>query len=135
MRLALGIAATVAGIVPQKAEAKRDVCHTRVCNERVAMDRCSQNRPRWCVERAILTYRFTGWRSSWMRRIPACESGWNPYAVNGGGSGSTGLYQFMPSTWSSTPYGRRSIYSAKWQSLAAAWMLRVGRAPGEWSCR
>lgn len=133
MRLALGIVASVAAMVPQKAEAKRDVCHTRSCNERVAMDRCSQKRPRWCVERAILTYRFHGWQSSWMRRIPACESGWNPYAVNGGGSGSSGLYQFMPSTWAGLPYRRYSVFSAKWNSLAAAYMVRHGRT-GEWVC-
>jgi hypothetical protein len=30
------------------------------------------------------------------------ESGLDPYAHNSGGSGATGLYQFMPATWSRT---------------------------------
>lgn len=108
-------------------------CGTHRCFERVAARKCSQTRPRWCVERAIVTYRLTGWEAAWMRRIPGCESGWNPYNRNGG-SGSTGLFQFLPSTWATTRYARRSIWSAKWQALAAAWMLRQGRA-GEWVCR
>lgn len=97
------------------------------------MHRCSQTRPRWCVERAIITYRLSGWQSAWMRRVYLCESGGNPYARNP--SGSSGLYQFLPSTWATTPYAARSIWSAKWQSLAAAWMVgRAGRS-SEWVCR
>jgi hypothetical protein len=30
-------------------------------------------------------------------------------------------------------YAQHSPYSAKWSSLAAAWMQRVGRG-GEWAC-
>ena len=64
------------------------------------------------------------------------ESGLSPYARNAGGSGATGLYQFMPSTWSRTlarmGVGTRSIYSAKWQARAAAWKFRHDGF-GEWS--
>jgi hypothetical protein len=67
-----------------------------------------------------------------MLSVSMCESTWNRFAVNGS-SGSTGLFQFIPSTWATTPYGGRDIYSAKWQSLAAAWMWRQGRS-GEWVC-
>lgn len=43
-----------------------------------------------------------------------------------------GLFQFSWSTWGTTPYARRgSPKSAKWSSLAAAWMERHGRS-GEW---
>lgn len=129
--VALSIAATCAAAAPASAHGRG--CHTAACKERVAAKKCSQARPRWCVERAIVTYRLAGWQAAWMRRIPACESRWDPYARNP--SGSSGLYQFLPSTWRTTPYGRHSIWSAKWQALAAAWMLRVGRAPGEWSCK
>lgn len=94
---------------------------------------CSQRNPRACIERAILTYRLRGWQAAWMRRVARCESRMNPYARNP--SGATGLFQFMPSTWRSTPYGRYSITSAKYQALAAAWMLaRAGRSR-EWVCR
>jgi soluble lytic murein transglycosylase-like protein len=75
--------------------------------------------------------RLGGWKRAWMLRIPACESTWNPYARNP--SGSSGLYQFMPSTWAGTPYGHRPIFSAFWQPYAAAWMLDQGRT-GEWVC-
>ena len=64
-------------------------------------------------------------------------TGLNPYARNGGGSGASGLYQFMPSTWSSTlarmgMHKSRSIYSARWQARAAAWKFRHD-GYGEWS--
>lgn len=76
--------------------------------------------------------RLTGWRRAWMLRIPWCESRWNPWAVSRGGH--VGLYQFARSTWATTPYRRRWIFSARWQAFAAAWMLAQGRA-GEWACR
>ena len=111
------------------------------------MHRCSQIRPRWCVERAIITYRLSGWQAAWMRRVYLCESGGNPYAYYGHpqnraptdviyrGDISAGLYEFKPSTWATQPYAARSIWSAKWQSLAAAWMTgRAGRS-SEWACR
>lgn len=107
------------------------VCRTASCVERVAGKRCSQRNPRACVKRAILAYHLSGWQSSWMYRVAGCESTWNPYAHNS--SGASGLYQFLPSTWATTPYGRHSIWSAKWQALAAAWMLRQGRSR-EWEC-
>lgn len=106
-------------------------CQTQRCNERVARYRCSQAQPRWCVIRAILTYRLSSWQAAWMHRVARCESGWNPYARNP--SGSSGLFQFLPSTFVGTPYARHSIWSAKYQALAAAWMVRQGRQR-EWVC-
>jgi soluble lytic murein transglycosylase-like protein len=49
-------------------------------------------------------------------------------------SGASGLMQFMPSTWQTTPYRRRSIWSAKYNALAGGWMHSAGRG-NEWSCR
>lgn len=118
-------------------------CNTAACEKRVA-DRhhrqaerkwirlCSQTRPRACVERAIVTYRLTGWQAAWMRRVPQCESHYNPYAHNP--SGSSGLYQFMPGTWATTRYARHSIWSAKWSSLAAADFARRGLTH-HWVCK
>jgi hypothetical protein len=140
---ALLVAAALCAATTPAAEAHHtDGCLTRACDlrvtakqhaerERVLIRRCGQRTPRWCVERAIHTYRLGGWRAAWMRRVPGCESRWNPYAYNP--SGATGLFQFLPSTWTTTRYGRRSITSAKWQALAAAWMLRQGRSR-EWVC-
>lgn len=83
-----------------------------------------------CIHGAALTY---GADESWMLRVSYCESTWNRYATNGS-SGSTGLFQFLPSTWATTPYAGRSIWSVRWQSLAAAWMFVSGRS-GEWVCQ
>ena len=114
-------------------------CHTRGCVERVAMHQCSNARPVPCIRRAAIH-----WRVSFpmLLRKARCESGLNPYAINGrpfnrapvATSKSTGLLQFLPSTWATTPYARRWIWSAKWSALAAGWMHHVGRG-GEWSCR
>lgn len=103
------------------------------CQERVAMKACRQANPSACIWRASIHYRLTRWQHEWMKRVPWCESKRNPYARNP--SGSSGFYQFLPSTWATTPYAKHSIWYVKWQTLAAAWMLKVGRAPGEWACK
>ncbi len=63
--------------------------------------------------------------------LARCESTLNPRAQNA--SGSSGLMQFMPSTFASTPYGRFSIWSPYASALAAGWMLQHGRR-SEWVC-
>lgn len=95
------------------------------------MRACSQSNPRACIVRAAIHRRQS---ASDMLRVAYCESTWNPYAFNGA---HAGLFQFRtayPSTWATTPYARRSPYSAKWNALAAAWMWHVGRR-AEWQCR
>lgn len=67
----------------------------------------------------------------WLVRVSWCESRWNPRAI---GHGSVGLFQFLPSTWQTTPYRRYSIFSPWAQAMAAAWMYVHGRAR-EWVCR
>lgn len=67
-----------------------------------------------------------------MLRVARCESDLDPLAVGFGVH--HGLYQFLASTWATTPYAGRWIHSAKWNALAAAWMWSVGRR-GEWQCR
>jgi hypothetical protein len=61
-----------------------------------------------------------------------CESGLNTNARNA--SGASGLFQFLPSTFASTPYGALSIFSPYANALAAGWMNAHGRG-GEWVCR
>ena len=105
--------------VPQ-GHGKRHVLVERV--------RCSQNHPRVCVRMAARR-----WHQSYgeLLRVAVCESGLRWWARNP--SGASGPFQFMPSTWASTPYGRHSLWSWRWASLGAAWMWHVGRAR-EWSC-
>lgn len=65
-------------------------------------------------------------------RRARCESGYSPSATNG--SGASGLFQFLDSTWRSTPFARFSVWSPYANALAAGWMHAHGRG-GEWACR
>jgi uncharacterized protein YraI len=75
--------------------------------------------------------RFDQSRSD-MLRVAECESNLDPYAVNP--SGSYGLFQFIRSTWESTPYGNRDIFDPEANANAAAWMWSEGRK-SEWVCQ
>jgi len=68
-------------------------------------------------------------------RKARCETGgtFSPRSFNGS-SGASGLFQFLPSTWRSTPFGGFSIWSPYANALAAGWMHVNGRG-GEWVCR
>jgi soluble lytic murein transglycosylase-like protein len=105
-------------------------CNTDSCAERVAERRCDHGHVGACIHRAAVRWRVS---EGLLRRRAWCESRMNPRAYNAS-SGSSGLFQFIPSTWRTTPYARQSIWSPKWSSLAAAWMVRVGR-DGEWVCQ
>ena len=69
---------------------------------------------------------------NWGLRVAKCESGYNPNAVNPY-SGTEGLFQFMPSTWRSTPYGRQNVFDPWYNSLGAAWLYQRD-GPGQWQC-
>lgn len=68
-----------------------------------------------------------------MLRVATCESNLDPSAVNPS-SGASGLFQFMPSTWASTPYADDDIFDAWASANAAGWMWSVGRR-NEWECQ
>ena len=59
------------------------------------------------------------------------ESRYNWKATNSS-SGAAGLYQFMGSTWESTPYAKYSPYHPRWAALAAMWMWKHGKQ-SHWS--
>lgn len=102
-------------------------CHTKACPERVAMKQCSQKRVVPCIRRAAIRHRVA---FRLQLAIARCESGLDPTQTNHGGSGASGLMQFMPSTFAATPYAFRWIFSAKWNALAGAWLMRrQGTAP------
>jgi uncharacterized protein YraI len=67
-----------------------------------------------------------------MLAVARCESVLNPNAVNSW-SGASGLFQFLPGTWASTPYANQDIFDPVANAEAAAWMWSVGRR-GEWVC-
>lgn len=114
----VGVLAVSAGPASAKSG-----CNTVKCHERVAMKQCSQSRPVACIKRAALHYKMD---FSLMKRVASCESRLIPTQVNGN-SGATGLFQFLYSTWASTKYGYLGDQrkSAKWSSLAAAWLMKT----------
>jgi uncharacterized protein YraI len=67
-----------------------------------------------------------------MLAVARCESGLNPNAYNAR-SGASGLFQFLPGTWRTTPFASYSIFDGWANANAAAWMWSVGRR-GEWNC-
>lgn len=67
-----------------------------------------------------------------MLRVARCESGLDPYAVHP--SGSYGLFQFIRSTWESTPYGNKDVFDPRANAMAASWMWSQGRQ-SEWVCK
>jgi soluble lytic murein transglycosylase-like protein len=74
-----------------------------------------------------------GQSSDDMLRVARCESGLNPNAVGGGGA-YHGLFQFVPSTFASTPYGQYDIYDPWANANAAAWSWSEG-GKGSWVCQ
>lgn len=89
-----------------------------------------------CIEYASLIHNYS---QAILYQIASCESHLNPYAGNP--SGASGLFQFMPSTWSATVSRmvsagvkiKNKIWSAKWNAQAAAWKMSQD-GTGEWSC-
>lgn len=89
-----------------------------------------------CVKLATIAYPALNESRAW--NIIGGESGGNPNARNKSpiynGEHAAGLWQFIPSTFNSTPYGKAgmSIWSPCASSLAAGWMHENGRG-GEWA--
>lgn len=120
--------------VPPHAAPKRKPCsERRTCVVHSAKRKCSNSRPRWCVIYVIRKHKVLEPERSWLLRVPGCESSWNPGEADA--SGATGLYQFMYGTWAGTPYGRHSIFSARWQAEAAHWLYRKDGGGSEWVCQ
>jgi len=83
-------------------------CQTAACNERVAGRHCRTGAIVACIERGALHWDVS---PAMLRRKARCESRMRPWARNP--SGASGLFQFLPSTWRSTPYRWRSVWSAE----------------------
>ena len=70
---------------------------------------------------------------TWAMRVAQCESQYNPFAVNRV-SGAAGLFQFLPSTWASSPFARQSVFDPVANANAAAWLYQHAGA-SQWQCR
>lgn len=73
-----------------------------------------------------------GQNRSAMLTVAQCESLLDPNAVNGY-SNASGLFQFLPGTWATTPFAGADIFDPVANANAAGWMWSVGRR-GEWVC-
>lgn len=73
-----------------------------------------------------------GQSRSAMLQVARCESVLDPYAVNPY-SNASGLFQFLPGTWATTPFAAENIFDPVANANAAGWMWSVGRR-GEWVC-
>ena len=69
----------------------------------------------------------------WAMNVAWCESRYHPNSVNSD-SGASGLFQFLPSTWSGTPYASYSPFDPRYNALAAAW-LYSHYGSGRWVCQ
>ena len=69
----------------------------------------------------------------WAINVAWCESRYHPNSVNSS-SGASGLFQFLPSTWSGTPYASQSPFDPRANAFAAAW-LYSHYGPGRWVCQ
>ena len=69
----------------------------------------------------------------WAMNVAYCESRYHPNSVNTD-SGASGLFQFLPSTWSGTPYASQSPFDPRANAFAAAW-LYSHYGPGRWVCQ
>jgi uncharacterized protein YraI len=73
-----------------------------------------------------------GQSRSAMLSVARCESLLDPSAYNPI-SGASGLFQFLPGTWATTPWAGASMFDPVANAEAAAWMWSVGRR-NEWVC-
>lgn len=127
-------AATIAAavlLVPVVSPAKPG-CNTPECERRVQRKQCNAGNVSACLRVAA---RRHGVDHGLLRSIAWCESRFQARAINPTPVGAqrehaTGVMQFLPSTFAATPYRGRSIMSAKWNTLAGAWLIRrVGTGP------
>ena len=68
----------------------------------------------------------------YMLRVAMCESNLDSSTV--GAFGELGIFQFMPSTWETTPYADMDPTDPWAAANATGWMWSVGRR-GEWVCQ
>jgi soluble lytic murein transglycosylase-like protein len=115
--------ATASGNQPQK-----NPCANRLCTKyKPHTPRCWDHNTRREISRCFIRRAARHYHQSLSQAyyIAHRESRYDYKATNSS-SGAAGLYQFMPRTWASTPYGRHSAYNPRWAALAAMWMWKHG---------
>ena len=91
----------------------------------------------WVYNDAVEYGISLGLPRAWAYRVASCETGgtFNPLAYNRR-SGASGLYQFLPSTWRSTPQAKAglSVFDPYANAAGAAWLYRT-YGPSQWACK
>jgi hypothetical protein len=109
----------------------------RLERERNDLRRTLMHRPD-VIEAIKLASVAYGVSTTWMLSRGSCEStgghGHNPKAVNSR-SKAAGEFQFLWSTWRSTPFAAFSPFSPYANALAAGWMMGPAHRAREWVCR
>lgn len=86
---------------------------------------------RYAIHLAATVY---GISESNMRTIAQCESGMGAQKTAEAGSGASGLFQFLPSTFARTPFAHFDVFDPVANALAAGWLVRKDGGWREWSC-
>jgi hypothetical protein len=126
-------AVTIRYLKAKNIQARKDAKALVVTNRRLKADLHKDPSINECIRLATIAYpAFTEGRAWQIIEHESLTSGLQ-FAKNPTSTAS-GLYQFLTSTFASTPYGQAgmSIWSPCAQSLAAGWMHQNGRG-GEWA--
>jgi soluble lytic murein transglycosylase-like protein len=121
------MAAFAAAPAPAQAR-KGDPCANQRCTRyKPHATNCWDKSGRRKVARCFISQAATHFRQSKKQAFHTAwrESRYDWHATNRS-SGAAGLYQFMPSTWRTTPYRKHSPYHPRWAALAAMWMWKHG---------
>jgi hypothetical protein len=139
-RRSLAVAAVVAApslsvARPRRKSGRRDKSEKRKKGDKKGKSKSCQNT---YSEQQIIRFigkaaRKYGQSKKVMLRVARCESNLDPCAVNRSGP-YYGLYQYLKSTWKTTPYGDESIWDPEAQAMATGWMWKQGRK-NEWVCQ
>jgi hypothetical protein len=70
-----------------------------------------------------------------MRSVASCESGMGAQVTAEAGSGASGLFQFLASTWQHTPYSGFDVFDPLPNALAAAQIVAHDGGWGQWTCK
>lgn len=129
---AVALTALLFALTARDAEAHHCKPGTHCRELKPGYEPCKKLRPRYprrakCnINRAARHY---GQSAPAMKAVAFCESTYR-WWISGA---HQGLFQYLWSTWRSTPYGGHSPYNPKWASLATGWMWASGRR-NEWAC-
>jgi SLT domain-containing protein len=70
-----------------------------------------------------------------MRSVAWCESRMGAQTTAEAGSGASGLFQFLDSTWQHTPFATFDVFDPLPNALAAAQIVAHDGSWAQWTCQ